>query len=43
MNWVKKGNVMHTMYDGIPGAAGAPHYLGWLRLREILRLSDTAA
>src|ERR1035438_49425 len=36
MNWVKKGDVLHTMYDGIPGAGGAPHYLGWLRMQEVL-------
>lgn len=43
MNWVKKGDVMHTMYEGIPVAGGATRHWGWQRLQEVLRLSDTAA
>jgi len=43
MNWVKKGDVVHTLYEGIPIAGGDSNHWAKKKMHEVLVQSDTAA
>jgi hypothetical protein len=43
MDWVKSGDMVHTLYEGISIAGGATHHWGTVRMQEIIQMSATAA